>query len=88
VRVLVRLVPGAAPQVVTWSYRIVDRCTGTVVPMAGGSVSVPAGQERIAVVGTVALPTAPALGVVAVTEVPAVAASSPVLLGTCGPRTG
>jgi hypothetical protein len=88
VRVLVRVVPGAGPRVVTWSYRIVDRCTGSVVPVPGGTASVPAGQERVAVVGTVALPTAPALGVVAVTEVPAVAASAPVLVGSCGPRNG
>lgn len=88
VRLLVRVVPAAGPLVVTWSYRIVDRCTGAVVPAPGGSVSVPAGQERVAVVGTVALPAAPAVGLVAVTEVPAVAASAPVLLGTCLPGTG
>ena len=88
VRVLVRVVPGAGPQVVTWSYRVVDRCTGAVVPAPGGSVAVPAGQERVAVVGTVALPAAPAVALVAVTDVPAVAASAPVLLGTCGPGTG
>jgi hypothetical protein len=88
VRVLVRVVPGAGPQVVTWSYRIVDRCTGAVVPVPGGTTSVPAGQERVAVVGTVALPTAQAVGVVAVTEVPAVAASAPVLMGSCVPPPG
>jgi hypothetical protein len=88
VRVLVRVVPGADPQVVTWSYRIVDRCTGAVVPAPGGSVSVPAGGERVAVVGTVPLPTAQAVEVVAVTELPAAAASPPVLLGSCGSGTG
>ena len=35
------------------------------------------------VVGTVPLPEAAAVGVVAVTEVPAVAASAPVLVGSC-----
>ena len=78
VRVLVRVVPGAGPQVVTWSYRIVDRCSGAVVPVPGGTASVAAGQERVAVVGSVALPTTtPAVGLVAVTEAPAVAASVP-----------
>jgi hypothetical protein len=88
VRVLVRVVPGAGPQGVAWSYRIVDRCSGAVVPVPGGTASVPAGQERVAVVGTVALPKAPAVGVVAVTEVPAVAASAPVLVGSCGSPAG
>ena len=88
VRVLIRVVPGAGPQVVTWSYRVVDRCTGAVVSAPGGSVAVPADQERVAVVGTVALPAAAAVAVVAVTDAPAVAASAPVLLGTCGPGTG
>ena len=56
---------------------------------AAATVAVPAGQERVAVVGTVALPTTtPAVGLVAVTEVPAVAASAPVLVGSCRPRTG
>jgi hypothetical protein len=88
VRVLLRVVPGVDPQVVTWSYRIVDRCTGAVVTAPGGSVSVPAGGERIAVVGTVPLPAARAVGLVAVTEVPAAAASAPVLVGSCRSGTG
>jgi hypothetical protein len=83
VRVLVRVTPGAEPQVVTWSYRVVDRCTGAVTPTPGGSVTVPAGGERVAVVGTVPLPAVAAVGVVAVTEVPAAAASAPVLVGSC-----
>jgi hypothetical protein len=84
VRLLVRVVPATGPQVVTWSYRLVDRCTGAVVAGPGGTASVPAGQDRVAVIGTVALPKAPAVGVVAVTAVPAVAASAPVLVGSCG----
>ena len=43
VRLEVRLLPGADPQAVTWSYRIVDRCTGAVGSAPGGSVAVPAG---------------------------------------------
>jgi len=88
VRVLVRVAPAAGPQVVTWSYRIVDRCTGAVVSAPGGTSSVPAGQERVAVVGVVPLPAASAVGVVAVTEVPAVAASAPVLVGACTSPAG
>jgi hypothetical protein len=83
VRVLVQVVPGAGAQVVTWSYRTVDRCTGAVVPAPGGSVSIPPGGERVAVVGTVPLPAAQAVGVVAVTVVPAAASSAPVLVGSC-----
>jgi hypothetical protein len=88
VRVLVRVAPAAEPQAVTWSYRIVDRCTGAVVAAPGGTTSVPAGQERVAVVGVVPLSTAPAVGVVAVTEVPAVAASAPLLVGSCTSSAG
>jgi hypothetical protein len=88
VRVLVRVAPAAEPQAVTWSYRIVDRCTGAVVAAPGGTTSVPAGQERVAVVGVVPLSTAPAVGVVAVTEVPAVAASAPLLVGSCTSPAG
>jgi hypothetical protein len=39
-------------------------------------------------VTTVALPAGRALGVVAVTRAPAVAASAPVLVGSCRTRTG
>jgi hypothetical protein len=87
-RVLVRVAPAAGPQVVTWSYRVVDRCTGAVVPAPGGSVTVPAGGEQVAAVGTVPLPPAQAVGVLAVTEVPAVAASAPVVVGSCGAPAG
>ncbi|MEU2349556.1 hypothetical protein [Modestobacter sp. NPDC049651] len=88
VRVLVRVVPGAEPQAVTWSWHLVDRCTGAVVTAPGGTASVPPGQERAAVVATVALPAAPAVAVVAVTEQPAVAASAPLPLGSCRNPTG
>jgi hypothetical protein len=87
VRVLVQVVAAADPQVLTWSYHIVDRCTGTVAASPGGSVPVPAGADRVAVVATVALPTAQAVGLVAVTEAPAAAASAPVLVGSCGAGT-
>jgi hypothetical protein len=83
VRLEVRLVPGADPQSVTWSYRIVDRCTGATESAPGGSVAVPAEGERALAVGAVALPVARAVAVVAVTDLPAVAASPPVLVGSC-----
>ena len=83
VRVLVSLVPGPDPQVVTWSYRVVDRCTGTTDAAPGGSVNVPPGGERAEAVGIVPLPPTTAMAVVAVTDRPAVAAASPVLVGSC-----
>ncbi|RFU19094.1 serine/threonine-protein kinase [Geodermatophilus marinus] len=82
-RVLVRLVPRADPQPVSWSYRVVDPCTGTAETVPGGTVTVPAAGDRVPAVGTVALPDLPAVAVVAVTDVPAVAASQPVVVGTC-----
>ena len=83
VRVLVRLVPSPDPQVVTWSYRVVDRCTGAVADVPGGTVTAPAGGEQVVAVGTVALPAQQAVGVLAVTGLPAAAASAPVFAGSC-----
>jgi hypothetical protein len=85
VRVLVRLVPGAVDQVVTWSYRVIDPCTRASGTVAGGSVTVPAQGRLAAAVGTVALPAQSAVAVVAVTDAPAIAASPPVVVGSCGP---
>jgi hypothetical protein len=85
VRLLVRLVPAAEAQVVTWSYRIVDRCTGATTTAPGGSVAVPPGGERAAAIGTVPLPSLQAVVVFAVTDLPAVAASPPVVVGSCLP---
>jgi len=82
-RLLVTLLPGDGPQHVAWSYRIVDRCTGAMDVAPGGSIPVPAGGERAAAVGTIALPAVRAVAVVAVTSLPAVAASPPVLVGSC-----
>jgi hypothetical protein len=84
-RLQVRLVPAPEPQAVTWSYRIVDRCTGATTTVPGGTVTVPAGGRRTATVGTVALPELHAVAVVAVTDQPAAAASTPVLAGSCLP---
>jgi hypothetical protein len=84
-RLLVRLVPGADPQVVTWSYRVVDRCTGATETVPGGSVTAPAQAGQVAAVGTLPLPALPAVAVLAVTDGPAVAASPPVSVGACPP---
>ncbi|WP_138760008.1 hypothetical protein [Modestobacter altitudinis] len=84
-RLLVRLVPGPDPQTVTWSYRLVDRCTGAATTVPGGTVTVPAGGQRAAAVGTVALPDQPSVAVIAVTSSPATAASAPVTAGSCLP---
>jgi hypothetical protein len=82
---LVRLVPGAEPQEVAWSYRIVDRCTGAAATVPGGTVTAPAGGQRVAAVGTVTLPSAQAVAVLAVSSLPAEAASAPVFAGSCLP---
>jgi hypothetical protein len=84
-RLQVRLVPAAQPQTVTWSYRIVDRCTGATATVPGGKVTVPAKGLGTATVGTVVLPELHAVAVLAVTEHPAAAASPPVLAGSCLP---
>jgi hypothetical protein len=81
--VQVRLVPGADQQVVTWTYRVVDRCSGASDTAPGGSVTVPAGSDRAVTVDTVVLPAGASVAVLAVTESPAVAASLPVSVGSC-----
>ena len=89
-RIQVRLAPRAQQQAVTWTYRIVDRCTGATTTVPGGTVIVPGRGGRAASVGTVALPKLPAVAVVAVTRTPAAAASAPVSVGSClrEPRAG
>ncbi|MGY1739525.1 MULTISPECIES: hypothetical protein [unclassified Blastococcus] len=83
VRLLVRLLPTAEPQVVTWTYQVLDPCTGGTGSWPGGTVTVPPQADRAAAVGTIPLPALAAVAVVAVTDVPAVAASGPVLAGSC-----
>ena len=84
-RLLVRLVPGSEAQAVTWSYLLIDRCTGAAATVPGGTVTAPAGAQRVAAVGTVGLPELKAVAVVAVTSLPAAAASAPVFAGSCLP---
>jgi hypothetical protein len=85
VRLLVRLVPAAEPQVVTWSYQVVDRCTGSADIAPGGTVTVPPQADRAVAVGIVLLPPLDGAAVVAVTDAPAAVASAPVVVGSCPP---
>ena len=82
-RLMVRLAPSADPQVVTWSYLVVDRCTRATTTVPGGTVPVPPNGERAVAVGTVVLPDLPSVAVLAVTGSPATAASAPVAVGSC-----
>ncbi|WP_448639296.1 hypothetical protein [Geodermatophilus sp. URMC 63] len=83
-RLQVRLEAGPE-RTVTWSYRVVDRCTGAATTVPGGTVTVPPGGRQVTAVGTVALPDLPAVAVLAVTGLPAAAASPPVSAGSCPP---
>lgn len=83
VRLLVQLVPSAEPQTVTWSFQVVDGCTGSPGSAPGGTVTVPPHADRAAAVGVVALPPLDRVAVVAVTDAPAAAASAPLVVGSC-----
>jgi hypothetical protein len=80
VRLQVVVQPRAEPQTVTWAFQVVDRCTGATSSAPGGTVTVPPDGDRADAVGTVALPPGDALAVLAVTELPATAASAPLLV--------
>lgn len=85
-RTQVLLRPRAAPQTLTWTFRVIDRCTGRAVTASSGTVALPAGAGRADVVTIVTLPPARALAVLAVTDLPFPAASEPVYVparGTC-----
>lgn len=80
VRLQVVVQPRAEPQTVTWAFQLVDRCTGATSTAPGGTVTVPPDGDRADAVVTVALPPGDALAVLAVTELPATAASAPLLV--------
>jgi len=65
--------------------RLIERhlSAGATDSASGGSVTVPAGSQQVAVVDTILLPAHRGVAVSAVTEQPAVAAAPPVLLGSC-----
>lgn len=85
----VMLAPRPEPQVVNWTFQVVDRCTGETTQLPGGTLTVPAGGDRVDAVDTVPLPPGSASAVLAVTGAPAEAASDPVPIpadgGTCTP---
>lgn len=85
VRVLIRpAAPG--PMDVSWSFRVLDRCTGAGWDSPGGKARAPAGGTGVAAVSTVVLPSAKALAVVAVAGEPGApgAASGPLRVPTPG----
>ena len=84
-RLLVRLLPAVEPQVVTWSFQVVDPCTGASSTAPGGTVTVPPQADRAVTVGVVTLPPLVGVAVLAVTDAPAAVASAPVILGSCQP---
>lgn len=77
-RVQVRLRPGPGPQTVDWAFQVVNRCTGTVVVLPGGTVTIPPNGDRADAIDALALPPGDALAVLALTGAPDTAASAPV----------
>jgi hypothetical protein len=89
VRVQVVLQPKPEPQTVSWTFNVVDRCTGETKSAPGGAVTVPAGGDRADAVSTVAVPPGDALAVLVLTAGPATAASSALPVpadGECRPH--
>jgi hypothetical protein len=90
-RLQVRLRPRAEPQTVDWTFQVVDRCTGAVVTVPGGTVTIPPNGDRVDAIDTVALPAGEALAVLALTGAPATAASAPLPVpaqGSCAAPAG
>ncbi|MBV9315446.1 MAG: hypothetical protein JO100_17325 [Pseudonocardia sp.] len=88
-RLQVLLRPLPTPQILAWSYQIINRCTGAAVWVPGGSIVLESNADRFDAVRAVPLPPEQALGVFAVTANPAVAASPTPLRapvnGSCDP---
>lgn len=76
-RVDVMLDPTASPRDVSWSLRVVDRCTGEISTRQGVSMTARSGWQQVYGISRPTLPGSPALAIVAVTEAPATAASAP-----------
>ena len=80
-RVLVQVWPDDARRIpVAWTIEVVNTCTGARASYPGGAARVPVGADRVDGLSHVLLPDAPAVAVVAVTDQPAEAASTPVLV--------
>lgn len=80
VRVDVHLQPEAAARQVSWSLRVVDRCTGKTYPRSGASVVAEPWWRQVYGLSRTALPKGRALAIIAVTKAPARAASQPLLI--------
>lgn len=80
VRVDVYLRPEAVTRQVSWSLRVVDRCTGKTYPRSGASVFAEPWWRQVYGLSRAALPKGRALAVIAVTKAPARAASKPLLI--------
>lgn len=80
VRVDVMIDPSAAAQEVSWSLRIVDRCTDKIRKREGVTMSAAAGWRQVYGISRPMLPDSRALAIVAVTNTPAKAASAPLLV--------
>ncbi|AYY13355.1 hypothetical protein EF847_12285 [Actinobacteria bacterium YIM 96077] len=87
VRVEVDLEPAASSRQVTWSFDVVDRCGEDVATQPGVTVTAQAGWTSVWGDSQVDVPSGTALAIMAVTESPANASSSPLLIpeddGTC-----
>lgn len=81
VQVTVRLQPQPSIQEVRWSFRVFDRCTGMTSTQPGVSVTALAGWPYVFGTSWPQLPAGHPLALLAVTEMPAAAASPPVLVG-------
>jgi hypothetical protein len=81
VQVTVRLQPQQSAREVRWSFRVFDRCTGTTSTQPGVSVTALAGWPYVFGTSWPQLPDGHPLALLAVTEMPAAAASPPVLVG-------
>ena len=86
----VRLAPGAQQQAVTWTYRIIDRCTGATTTVPGGAVIVPGRGGRAASSAPRPSEDAGRGGRRRHTDARRAAASAPVSVGSClrEPRAG
>lgn len=86
--VRVDLAPHALETVV-WHLVVVDRCTGTTTTEPGSRVTALASYAYVYDDDTLTLPSSHPLAVYAVTDTPAAAASSPLLVGepSCPPAT-
>lgn len=87
VQVTVRLQPQPSAQQVRWSFRAFDRCTGMTSVLPGATVTALAGWAYVTGASRPTLHAAGGhpLGLVAVTDSPAAAASPAVLAGGAGP---